>query len=136
LKDHSALAAWCKEQNIALVVVGPEDPLADGIADDLQSAGAVRFICISFIGFILLCISGIPCFGPSTKAAEIESSKAFAKDFMNKYGISTARGQSFETVTEAQNFINEYMVHLFLHIQLTLLYSVLTSLLWLSKRVV
>ncbi|ELU12633.1 hypothetical protein CAPTEDRAFT_90257 [Capitella teleta] len=87
LKSHSAVAAWCKEQEIALVVVGPEDPLADGISDHLNAAG-------------------VPCFGPSAKAAEIESSKAFAKDFMEKYGIATARGKHFSSLDEAQNFIN------------------------------
>ena len=39
LKDHSALAEWCKDQGISLVVVGPEDPLAAGIADTLTTAG-------------------------------------------------------------------------------------------------
>jgi phosphoribosylamine-glycine ligase len=55
-----------------LVVVGPEAPLVAGLADALTAAG-------------------IPCFGPSAAAAQLEASKAFSKDFMLRHGIRTAR---------------------------------------------
>ena len=58
--DHSAVASFCKTNQIDLVIVGPEVPLADGLVDSLSDAG-------------------IRCFGPNKKAAEIESSKVFQK---------------------------------------------------------
>ncbi|XP_064642263.1 trifunctional purine biosynthetic protein adenosine-3-like [Lineus longissimus] len=76
VKDFPSVASWCKENVIDLVVVGPEDPLANGVADVLKDAG-------------------IDCFGPSAKAAQIEASKEFAKKFMSKYNIPTARWKSF-----------------------------------------
>src|SRR5512145_1408303 len=63
---------FCKQKHIDLVVVGPEGPLAIGIVDALSSAG-------------------IPAFGPTQAAAQIEASKAFAKDFMARHNIPTAR---------------------------------------------
>ena len=57
-----------KEKNVGLVVVGPEQPLVEGLADALEGCG-------------------IKCFGPSAKAAEIEGSKAFSKDLMAKYAV-------------------------------------------------
>ncbi|XP_063954350.1 trifunctional purine biosynthetic protein adenosine-3-like [Lytechinus pictus] len=85
--NYPALASWCQENCISLVVVGPEAPLAAGIADDLAEAG-------------------IPCFGPSRAAAEIESSKVFAKSFMDNCKIPTARWKSFTEVEEACKHIN------------------------------
>lgn len=79
--DQSKLAQWCKESSIKLVVVGPEAPLAEGIADTLAAAQ-------------------VACFGPSAAAARIESSKAFAKEFMTRHGIPTAR---FSTFTDADS---------------------------------
>lgn len=85
--NFTALASWCKENAISLVVVGPEAPLAAGIADALAEAG-------------------VPCFGPSKAAAEIESSKLFAKSFMDRYKIPTARWESFTEVEAACKHIN------------------------------
>jgi len=70
------------------VVVGPEGPLAAGIVDELQS----RFI---------------PVFGPSRAAAQIESSKSFARRLMEKYAIPCARGKSFIGFTEAKTYLKE-----------------------------
>ena len=76
--DHASLVSWCLEKVIDLVVVGPEAPLANGIADSLASAN-------------------VRCFGPSASAARIESSKKFAKEFMQRHGIPTARWETFDS---------------------------------------
>ncbi|MFJ6574131.1 phosphoribosylamine--glycine ligase [Streptomyces sp. NPDC091292] len=70
--DGAAVAALATRLGAELVVVGPEAPLVAGVAD------AVRHV-------------GIPCFGPSEEAAELEGSKAFAKDVMAAAGVPTAR---------------------------------------------
>ncbi|CAH0715820.1 unnamed protein product, partial [Brenthis ino] len=87
IKDYPALAFWCKENSIDLVVVGPEDPLANGIVDALAA-------------------KGIKCFGPTKAGAEIEANKDWSKTFMNKYQIPTARYQSFTDANAAKEFIN------------------------------
>lgn len=87
IKDFTVLADWCKSQDIDLVVVGPEDPLANGIVDALS-----RF--------------GISCFGPTKAGARLEADKEWAKQFMNKYNIPTARFQSFKDANSAKTFIN------------------------------
>jgi phosphoribosylamine--glycine ligase len=69
--DHGAVAGFCRENNIELVVVGPEAPLVAGLADDLGAAG-------------------IKVFGPSRAAAQLEGSKGFTKDFCAEHGIPTA----------------------------------------------
>ena len=74
--DHSTVKSFCSEANVDLVIIGPEAPLAAGIVDYLSK-------------------HGIPCFGPTKRAAKIETSKAFAKDFMMRHSIPTARYQSF-----------------------------------------
>ena len=76
-KDIEKIAAFAKEQAIDFAVVAPDDPLAMGAVDRLHALG-------------------IPCFGPEAKAAEIESSKVFAKNLMRKYGIPTAAYAVFE----------------------------------------
>lgn len=86
VSDHTALAQFCKDENIELVVVGPEAPLAAGIVENLTSAG-------------------VRCFGPTAKAAQLESSKRFAKEFMDRHGIPTARWRAFTTPEEACSFI-------------------------------
>ncbi|XP_017557397.1 trifunctional purine biosynthetic protein adenosine-3 [Pygocentrus nattereri] len=86
VSNHTILAQYCKDHNVALVVVGPEVPLAAGIVDDLTAAG-------------------VPCFGPSAKAAQLEASKSFSKSFMDRYGISTARWSSFTDPQEACSYI-------------------------------
>lgn len=74
--DHAAVASWCLNTGIDLVVVGPEAPLAEGLADDLRAAGIVVF-------------------GPSKAAARLESSKEFAKEFMERHSVPTAAYRSF-----------------------------------------
>ena len=69
--DHAAVIAFCSAQSIGLVVVGPEAPLVDGLADSLRGAG-------------------IAVFGPSRAAARLEGSKGFTKDLCERAGIPTA----------------------------------------------
>jgi phosphoribosylamine---glycine ligase len=84
--DVDAIADWAQAREIDLVVVGPEAPLALGLAD-------------------LLDARGIPVFGPSRIAAELEWSKAFAKDFMRRHGIPTAPYGVFTEIEAAVDFI-------------------------------
>ena len=70
--DHDAVVTFCKANHIDLVVVGPEDDLATGIADSLTAAH-------------------IAVFGPSQSWARLESSKSFAKEFMKTHGVATAQ---------------------------------------------
>ncbi|XP_054288044.1 trifunctional purine biosynthetic protein adenosine-3-like [Macrosteles quadrilineatus] len=87
IKNFNAVAVWCKQESVTLVVVGPEDPLANGIADALSAAG-------------------INCFGPTAAAARIEADKDWAKKFMDRHSIPTARWQGFTSADDAVNFIN------------------------------
>uniref|UniRef100_A0ABM5FXS1 Trifunctional purine biosynthetic protein adenosine-3 n=2 Tax=Pogona vitticeps TaxID=103695 RepID=A0ABM5FXS1_9SAUR len=87
ISDHAALSKYCKDQEIGLVVVGPEVPLAAGIVDDLTAAG-------------------VRCFGPTKKAAQLESSKSFSKAFFDRHGIPTAKWKAFTNAEEACAFIN------------------------------
>ena len=84
--DIDALARFASEEDIGLTVVGPEAPLADGIVDLFQSRQ-------------------IPIFGPTKGAAEIEWSKVFSKELMQKYGIPTARSETFTSFTEAKDYV-------------------------------
>ncbi|XP_072245833.1 trifunctional purine biosynthetic protein adenosine-3 [Leuresthes tenuis] len=86
VSNHAILAQFCKDHHVGLVVVGPEAPLAAGIVDDLTAAG-------------------VPCFGPSAKAAQLEASKSFSKAFMERHGIPTARYGSFTNPQEACDYI-------------------------------
>ncbi len=70
--DDKAVVGFCLRERIDLVVIGPEGPLAVGIADALES-------------------ERIPAFGPHRSAALLEASKAFSKDFMHRHGVPTAR---------------------------------------------
>ncbi|CAH0563331.1 unnamed protein product [Brassicogethes aeneus] len=87
MKNFKEVASFCKSQNVSLVIIGPEDPLANGIADVLTS-------------------EGIPTFGPQKNAAQIESNKNWAKAFFDRHQIPTARWKSFENAKEAKDFIN------------------------------
>jgi len=69
--DHGAVIAFCAEKAIALVVIGPEAPLVDGLSDALRAAG-------------------VPVFGPSQAGAQLEGSKGFTKDLCARAGIPTA----------------------------------------------
>ena len=84
--DH--LIRFLKDNYVDLVVVGPEAPLVAGLADALNAAG-------------------IPVFGPSKAAAQLEGSKVFAKDLMKKYNIPTAAYGVFYKVDEAKEFIGQ-----------------------------
>jgi len=81
-EDVDGLARWAREKQIDLVVVGPEAPLVKGLADRIAR-------------------EGIPVFGPSAGAAEVEGSKAFAKDVMRAAGIPTAEAGTFDAVDPA-----------------------------------
>jgi phosphoribosylamine--glycine ligase len=69
--DHAAVTAFCRDNRIGLVVIGPEAPLVDGLADSLRAAG-------------------VPVFGPGRAAAQLEGSKGFTKDLCARAGIPTA----------------------------------------------
>ena len=83
--DLVALKEAAKQKSIDLVVVGPEAPLASGIVDMFQE-------------------EGIPIFGPTSEATKIESSKVFAKDLMQKYGIPCAKSVSFSSFRAAYDY--------------------------------
>ncbi|MCL2654264.1 MAG: phosphoribosylamine--glycine ligase [Coriobacteriia bacterium] len=86
--DHDAVVAFCQAHDIGLVVVGPEAPLVDGLADSLRAAG-------------------IPVFGPGAASARLEGSKAFAKAFMRRHDLPTAAYEEFtaEDAAAAYEFI-------------------------------
>jgi phosphoribosylamine--glycine ligase/phosphoribosylformylglycinamidine cyclo-ligase len=83
---NEQVAAFVKKHGVALVVVGPEQPLVEGLAD-------------------MLAKEGIPCFGPSQRASVIEASKAWSKDFMQRHGIRTAQYGSFTDFASAKSYI-------------------------------
>ena len=84
--DIEALGRAAREKGIDLVVVGPEAPLASGIVDYFDNLG-------------------IPVFGPTKAAAQIESSKVFARNLMQKYGIPCPRGAIFSSHSEARKYL-------------------------------
>ena len=81
--DHAAVVAFVKDHDIGLVVVGPEAPLVDGLADSLRA-------------------EGVPVFGPSKAAAQLEGSKGFTKDLCRRADIPTAGYVRVNTLAEAQ----------------------------------
>jgi phosphoribosylamine---glycine ligase len=85
IDDHANVVRTCHDKQVDLVVIGPETPLAAGLADDLIQAG-------------------MKVFGPSQKAAQIESSKAFAKAFMERHQIPTAKYQIFTDPQQALDY--------------------------------
>ena len=84
--DLDRLRAFALEQSIDLTVVGPEQPLVLGLADLFQE-------------------KGLKVFGPSAKAAQLEGSKAFSKDLMQKYNIPTAQYAAFDSADEARAYL-------------------------------
>lgn len=90
--DFEAIKTFCVDNNIDMVVVGPEDPLVKGIYDDLRNDERTQ---------------GIPVIGPSKQGAVLEGSKDFAKAFMQRHGIPTARYATFdgEHVEEGLKFL-------------------------------
>ncbi|BBE72266.1 phosphoribosylamine--glycine ligase [Oharaeibacter diazotrophicus] len=86
--DHAAVVAFCKAEDVGLVVVGPEAPLVAGLADDLSAAG-------------------IRVFGPSREAARLEGSKAFTKALCDEAGIPTAAYGRFGDAAAARTYVLE-----------------------------
>lgn len=86
ISTNAEIVRFAQEKNIDLVVVGPEAPLVAGLVDDLSSAG-------------------IKAFGPSKAAAQLEGSKIFAKNLMKKYGIPTAKFETFDNLDAAKSYI-------------------------------
>jgi len=84
----NGLLQFATVTGISLTVVGPEQPLVKGIVDSFEE-------------------SGLRVFGPSQRAAEIEGSKVFCKDLMKKYGIPTARYESFDSPDQVKLFTKE-----------------------------
>jgi phosphoribosylamine--glycine ligase len=84
--DFAALAERARAEKVDLAVIGPDNQLADGIVDVLED-------------------SGVLCFGPRAAAAQIEASKAFAKDIMRAAGVPTARFEVFESAPAAHEFL-------------------------------
>ncbi|MEK4221728.1 phosphoribosylamine--glycine ligase [Bacillus sp. FSL W8-0116] len=87
--DFAGLADFAERQDIELTVIGPENPLAVGIVDYFQQRG-------------------LAVFGPNRKAAQLESSKSFAKELMKKYQIPTASYAVFEEFEEAKAYIVQH----------------------------
>ena len=85
--DHASVARFCKEKEIDLAVVGPDNPLAEGIADSLRS-------------------EGIAVFGPGKSGAMLESSKTYGMRFMERYGVSHAAFRSFESPGDAASHVS------------------------------
>jgi phosphoribosylamine--glycine ligase len=88
IADHAAVVEFCRDNQIDLVVVGPEVPLVAGIVDDLEAAG-------------------VKAFGPTKAAARLEGSKAFTKALCEANNIPTAEYRSFETARQAEAYVNE-----------------------------
>ena len=86
LDGNDALVAFARKESITLTVVGPEAPLAAGVVDAFRAAG-------------------LRIFGPTRAAAQLESSKDFAKRFMVRHGIPTARHATFEDAAQAKAYV-------------------------------
>jgi phosphoribosylamine--glycine ligase len=84
--DIDSLAKTAREKGVDFTVVGPEAPLAAGIVDEFQARG-------------------LPIFGPSRAAAQIEASKVFAKELMHKYNIPCAASATFTSYNEARDYL-------------------------------
>lgn len=84
--NHDAVIKFCQDNNVEFVLVGPEAPLVAGIVDDLRRAN-------------------IKAWGPTQYCAQLEGSKAFAKDFMKKVGIPTAFYEVFTEIEPAKEFV-------------------------------
>ena len=86
--DFVEVERFCKEKAIGLVIIGPEQPLVNGMSDYLQS-------------------KGINTFGPSQAASQLEGSKTFSKDFFIKYGIPTAAYAAFDSYETSINYLDD-----------------------------
>jgi len=87
IKDYNELAAFAKENEINLTIVGPEAPLVDGVVDIFKS-------------------NGLTIFGPSKEAAQLEGSKVYMKNFLAKYDIPTAKYIESDSIEDLFNFTN------------------------------
>ena len=88
ITDGAALRDWALAEKIALTVVGPEQPLAAGVVDDFRK-------------------HGLRIFGPTQAAAQLESSKAFSKAFMQRHGIPTAAYEAFTDAAAARAYVDK-----------------------------
>lgn len=88
ITDVKALADYAQAEKIGLTVVGPEAPLAAGVVDEFRARG-------------------LRVFGPTRAAAQLESSKAFAKDFMRRHGIPTAAYDTFTDAAAAHAYVDQ-----------------------------
>ena len=88
-KDHDAVVRFCRDNAVDLVVIGPEGPLVDGLADSLRAAG-------------------IAVFGPSAAAAQLEGSKGFTKDMCARAGIPTAQYVRTHSLEEAWGALRRF----------------------------
>ena len=88
VEDIDGLLAFAKEHQIDLTIVGPEAPLVLGVVDAFEAAG-------------------LPIFGPTQAAAQLEGSKAFSKDFLARHNIPTAEYANFTDVSEAVAYIKQ-----------------------------
>jgi phosphoribosylamine---glycine ligase len=86
--DPAAVAQYAADNGIGLVVIGPEAPLVAGVADAVRA-------------------KGIPAFGPGAQGAQMEGSKRFAKEFMERHGIPTAAYRSFDELAPAQAYVRQ-----------------------------
>lgn len=86
--DIDGLLALATEESVALTIVGPEQPLVAGIRDAFDAAGQA-------------------CFGPHKAAAQLEGSKAFAKDFLKRHGIPTGASEAFTDVEKAEAYLQD-----------------------------
>jgi len=87
IKDYNELASWAKNNNINLTIVGPEQPLVEGVVDIFKE-------------------HGLTIFGPSAQAAQLEGSKVYMKNILKKYNIPTAAFIQTASKEEAYNFID------------------------------
>ncbi|KAG0169732.1 Bifunctional purine biosynthetic protein ade1 [Apophysomyces sp. BC1034] len=86
VSDFAKLTEFAVQHNVDLVIPGPEQPIVEGIQTAFRKVG-------------------IPCFGPSSKAALMEGSKAFSKDFMKKHNIPTAAYENFTDYEKAKAYV-------------------------------
>ncbi|WP_223068863.1 phosphoribosylamine--glycine ligase [Paenibacillus caui] len=91
VSDFDGLTAFAEEKKVGLVVIGPDDPLAEGIVDAFEA-------------------KGIPVYGPRKNAAHIEGSKTFMKDLLKKYGIPTAAYEKFDNYEAALAYLRAQQV--------------------------
>lgn len=88
INDPAAVADYAAEHGVGLVVIGPEAPLVAGVADAVRA-------------------KGIPAFGPGAQGAQMEGSKRFAKEFMERHGIPTAAYRSFTEQGGAESYVSQ-----------------------------